>query len=451
MTVGNMTIEGGARAGMIAPDDHTYQWLAGCPEAPKGAAWGRALARWRTFGTDPGAAFDREVTLDVSALTPMITFGTDPSTAIPIGSPVPDAAGDPSRARSLAYMGVEAGKPLLGRKVDVVFVGSCTNARLSDLRQAASVVKGRHVAPGVRMMVVAGSQQVKKHAEAEGLDQIFRDAGAEWREPGCSMCIAMNGDKLEAGQYAVSTSNRNFEGRQGQGGRTLIASPLTAAAAAVTGRITDVRELIRVGPPPEHRTASHQRPTRDEPIPNHPLGQLRVAPARRRGHRPDHSGPLPVQGRASRAGPQCAPPLRRPADGSPVADFALDQPHANGGRSILVAGHNFGCGSSREHAPWALADAGFSAIIALGIADIFRANSHQERHRADRRRRGLPRAGLAADRAAEVDELTIDKLTRLDLANRMARVYSFALDGGRADTACWPASTSWGYLLGQGP
>ncbi|HEY4016562.1 MAG TPA: 3-isopropylmalate dehydratase large subunit [Polyangiaceae bacterium] len=244
MTVCNMTIEGGARAGMIAPDDHTYQWLAGCPEAPKGAAWERALAYWRSLQTEPGAAFDRDVTIDVSALTPMITFGTDPSTAIPIGSPVPDAGGDPSRARSLAYMGVEAGKPLLGRKVDVVFVGSCTNARLSDLRQAASVVKGRRVAPGVRMMVVAGSQQVKKHAEAEGLDQIFRDAGAEWREPGCSMCIAMNGDRLEAGQYAVSTSNRNFEGRQGQGGRTFLASPLTAAAAAVTGRITDVRELM---------------------------------------------------------------------------------------------------------------------------------------------------------------------------------------------------------------
>jgi 3-isopropylmalate/(R)-2-methylmalate dehydratase large subunit len=174
----------------------------------------------------------------------MITFGTDPSTAIPIGSPVPEPNGDVTRERSLAYMGVEPGKPLLGRRIDVVFVGSCTNARLSDLRQAAAVVRGRHVAPGVRMLVVAGSQQVKRRAEAEGLDQIFRDAGAEWREPGCSMCIAMNGDHLEPGQSAVSTSNRNFEGRQGKGGRTFLASPLTAAAAAVTGRITDVRELI---------------------------------------------------------------------------------------------------------------------------------------------------------------------------------------------------------------
>jgi len=174
----------------------------------------------------------------------MITFGTDPSTAIPIGSPVPEANGDTTRARALAYMGVEAGKPLLGHRVDVVFVGSCTNARLSDLRQAATVMRGRHVAPGVRMLVVAGSQQVKHRAEAEGLDRVFLEAGAEWREPGCSMCIAMNGDRLDAGQYAVSTSNRNFEGRQGPGGRTFLASPLTAAAAAVTGRVTDVRELI---------------------------------------------------------------------------------------------------------------------------------------------------------------------------------------------------------------
>jgi 3-isopropylmalate/(R)-2-methylmalate dehydratase large subunit len=244
MTVCNMTIEGGARAGMIAPDDTTFEWLAGCPEAPKGALWDRALARWHVLPTDSDATFDREVGLDVSALGPMITFGTDPSTAIPIGSPVPEPNGDTTRARSLAYMGIEPGKSLLGRRVDVVFVGSCTNARLSDLRQAATVVRGRHVAPGVRMLVVAGSQRVKQRAEAEGLDAVFRDAGAEWREPGCSMCIAMNGDHLEAGQYAVSTSNRNFEGRQGQGGRTFLASPLTAAAAAVTGRITDVRELI---------------------------------------------------------------------------------------------------------------------------------------------------------------------------------------------------------------
>ncbi|MDP8999392.1 MAG: 3-isopropylmalate dehydratase large subunit [Myxococcota bacterium] len=244
MTVCNMTIEGGARAGMVAPDDTTFAWLAACPEAPRGEAWERDLVRWRALRTRDDAAFDREVSLDASALSPMITFGTDPSTAIGIGSPVPAANGDTSRARALAYMGLESGKPLLGHRVDVVFVGSCTNARLSDLRLAAGVVRGRHVSPGVRMLVVAGSQRVKRQAEAEGLDRVFQQAGAEWREPGCSMCIAMNGDHLEPGQYAVSTSNRNFEGRQGQGGRTFLASPLTAAAAAVTGRITDVRELI---------------------------------------------------------------------------------------------------------------------------------------------------------------------------------------------------------------
>jgi 3-isopropylmalate/(R)-2-methylmalate dehydratase large subunit len=244
MTVCNMTIEAGARAGMVAPDDTTFEWVAGCPEAPPGAAWERALAHWRRLGTDHDAAFDREVSLDASTLAPMITFGTDPSTAIPIGALVPAQNGNTTHARALAYMGIEAGQPLLGRRVDVVFVGSCTNARLSDLRQAASVLRGRHVAPGVRMLVVPGSQQVKRRAEAEGLDHVFRDAGAEWREAGCSMCIAMNGDRLDAGQYAVSTSNRNFEGRQGQGGRTFLASPLTAAAAAVTGRITDVRELL---------------------------------------------------------------------------------------------------------------------------------------------------------------------------------------------------------------
>jgi 3-isopropylmalate/(R)-2-methylmalate dehydratase large subunit len=244
MTVCNMTIEGGARAGMVAPDARTFEWLAACPEKPGAEQWERELVQWRELRTDDDARFDREVSLDASALTPMITYGTDPSTAIPIRSAVPEPNGDTKQARQLSYMGVEPGKPLLGKRVDVVFVGSCTNARLSDLRLAANVMRGRRVAPGVRMLVVAGSQQVKRRAEAEGIDVIFREAGAEWREAGCSMCIAMNGDRLDAGQYAVSTSNRNFEGRQGQGGRTFLASPLTAAAAAVTGQITDVRELM---------------------------------------------------------------------------------------------------------------------------------------------------------------------------------------------------------------
>ena len=245
MTVCNMSIEAGGRAGMVAPDDTTYEYLAGRPYAPKGAEWDRALALWRSLATDEGAPFDQEVTLDAGEIEPMITWGTNPGAAIPIRGVVPEPRGDASVARALAYMGLAPGEPILGRRVDVAFIGSCTNGRLSDLRLAASVLAGRRVADGVRALVVPGSMQVKRQAEAEGLDRVFRAAGAEWREPGCSMCIAMNGDRLEPGRYAVSTSNRNFEGRQGPGGRTLLASPLTAAAAAVTGRVTDARELLR--------------------------------------------------------------------------------------------------------------------------------------------------------------------------------------------------------------
>jgi 3-isopropylmalate/(R)-2-methylmalate dehydratase large subunit len=244
MTVCNMSIEAGARAGLVAPDDTTYEYLAGRPQAPAGAAWERALARWRTLPSDTGAVFDQTVSLDATSLQPMITYGTNPGMGLPISAAVPDPAGQPSLQRALDYMGLEPGKPLLGRAIDVVFIGSCTNSRISDLREAARIFRGRHVAAGVRALVVPGSQRVKKQAEAEGLHEIFRAAGAEWREAGCSMCIAMNGDHLDPGQYAVSTSNRNFEGRQGKGGRTFLASPATAAAAAVTGRITDARELI---------------------------------------------------------------------------------------------------------------------------------------------------------------------------------------------------------------
>ncbi len=250
MTICNMSIEGGARAGMIAPDDTTFEYLAGREFSPRGKAWDEAVARWRTLPTDEGAAYDKSITLHADDLVPMITYGTNPGMGMSITDRVPDPDGlsDPSQkmalAKALAYMGLQPGQPLLGRPVDVVFIGSCTNSRISDLRLAASLLKGRKVAPNLRVMVVPGSQDVKKQAEAEGLDAVFKAAGAEWREAGCSMCIAMNGDQLEPGQYAVSTSNRNFEGRQGKGGRTFLASPLTAAAAALTGRITDVRTLL---------------------------------------------------------------------------------------------------------------------------------------------------------------------------------------------------------------
>ncbi|HEX7118668.1 MAG TPA: 3-isopropylmalate dehydratase large subunit [Longimicrobiales bacterium] len=251
MTLCNMSIEAGARAGMIAPDDTTFEYLAGRPHAPQGAAWERAVAGWRRLPSDPGATYDASVRLDVGRLAPMITYGTNPAMAMPIDGrvPSPDDAPDPAaRAaleKALRYMDLRPGERLLGRLIDVVFIGSCTNSRISDLRAAAAVLRGQRVAPGVRMLVVPGSKAVKRQAEAEGLHRIFIDAGAEWREAGCSMCIGMNGDRLEPGQYAVSTSNRNFEGRQGKGGRTFLASPLTAAAAAVCGAIADPRDPLR--------------------------------------------------------------------------------------------------------------------------------------------------------------------------------------------------------------
>ena len=245
MTVCNMSIEAGARAGMVAPDDTTFEYLHGRPFSPAGADWDSAVSRWRSLPTDDAAAFDRIERFDASGLEPMITYGTSPGMGVAVSGVVPDPAGDASVAKALLYMGLRPGQPLLGQPIDVVFIGSCTNSRLSDLRDAARVFAGRKVAKNVRALVVPGSQQVKRQAEAEGLDRVFREAGAEWRESGCSMCLAMNDDKLLPGQYAVSTSNRNFEGRQGTGGRTFLASPLTAAAAAVTGRIADARELLR--------------------------------------------------------------------------------------------------------------------------------------------------------------------------------------------------------------
>ena len=244
MTVCNMSIEAGARAGMVAPDETTFAYLEGRPHAPKGADWDRALADWRGLRSDPGARYERTVEIDASSLEPMISYGTNPGMVAPVGGRVPERAGDPVYARALEYMGLAPGEAIGGRPVQVVFIGSCTNARLSDLELAANVFRGRKVAPGVRALVVPGSQQIKREAEARGLAKVFIDAGAEWRESGCSMCLGMNGDTVDAGLYCVSTSNRNFEGRQGAGARTLLASPATAAAAAVTGRVTDPREFI---------------------------------------------------------------------------------------------------------------------------------------------------------------------------------------------------------------
>jgi 3-isopropylmalate/(R)-2-methylmalate dehydratase large subunit len=249
MTVCNMSIEAGARAGMVAPDDTTFAYMEGRPAAPRGAEWEQALDRWRGLRTDDGATFDDAVEIDVSALTPQVTWGTNPGMVAPVDGVVPDPAAydDPVERevveRALRYMDLDPGTPIREIRIDRVFIGSCTNARIEDLRAAAEVVSGRHVAPTVRAMVVPGSAKVKAQAEQEGLDRVFTTAGFEWRQAGCSMCLGMNPDVLSAGERCASTSNRNFEGRQGAGGRTHLVSPAMAAAAAVTGRFTDVREL----------------------------------------------------------------------------------------------------------------------------------------------------------------------------------------------------------------
>jgi len=245
MTICNMSIEAGARAGMIAPDETTVAYLKGRPRSPQGADWEAAVRRWLKLKSDPEAAFDRTVQIDGSKIQPMVTFGTNPGMVIPVTDSVPDDRDDPSFRKALDYMQVSSGRPLSDSPVDVVFVGSCTNSRISDLQQAADILCGHKVAAGVRMLVVPGSQQIKKEAESLGLDKIFITAGAEWRESGCSMCLGMNGDTVPSGQLSVSTSNRNFEGRQGIGARTVLASPMTAAASAIEGRVADPRPYLK--------------------------------------------------------------------------------------------------------------------------------------------------------------------------------------------------------------
>ena len=250
MTICNMSIEGGARAGMIAPDDTTFDYIKGRPYAPKGEEWERAVAYWRTLVSDEDAVFDREMSLDASRLAPMVTYGTNPGQGAPVNGhvPTPEELDDPADRRSLLsaleYMGLQAGQKIEGQPVDIVFIGSCTNSRIEDLREAAAIVQGKKVADSVWGIVVPGSKAVKAQAEAEGLDRIFSEAGFEWRGAGCSMCLAMNDDKAGKGKYVASTSNRNFQGRQGPGSRSLLMSPIMAAAAAVNGRVVDVREVL---------------------------------------------------------------------------------------------------------------------------------------------------------------------------------------------------------------
>lgn len=249
MTICNMSIEMGARCGLIAPDETTFNYIKGRKFAPEGAAWNKAVAQWKTLFTDADAKFDKEITLNAADITPMITYGTNPGMGIGVNENIPTAANvnDNDRSgleKSLAYMGLHQGQPIKGQKIDYVFIGSCTNSRIEDLRMVASFVKGKQKADGVEVWIVPGSKQVEKQAIEEGIDKVFEAAGFQLRQPGCSACLGMNEDKIPAGKYCISTSNRNFEGRQGAGARTLLASPLSAAAAAVTGVITDVRELL---------------------------------------------------------------------------------------------------------------------------------------------------------------------------------------------------------------
>ena len=244
MTICNMSIEAGAKAGMIAPDDKTYDFLYGRPHSPKENAWDQALVKWKSLPSDNNASYNKRVNIDANSLEPMITFGTNPSMVMGINDPVPIKTNDPSFLKAIDYMQVTPGKPISNIDVNVVFVGSCTNSRITDLQQVAKILKNRKISSDVRMLIVPGSQSIKTEAESLGLDQIFKSAGAEWRESGCSMCLGMNGDIVEPGKLSVSTSNRNFEGRQGKGSRTILASPLTAAATAIEGRVTDPRKYI---------------------------------------------------------------------------------------------------------------------------------------------------------------------------------------------------------------
>ena len=363
MTVCNMSIEAGARAGLIAPDETTFAYLSGRPHAPSGADWDAAVAAWRELRTDDDATFDAEVRIDASALTPFVTWGTNPGQGLPLWRVRAGPGGDRRRERAdrraegAHLHGTSAGQPLRDIHVDTVFLGSCTNGRIEDLRAAADVLRGRHVASGVRMLVVPGSMRVRADAESEGLHQVFLDAGAEWRQAGCSMCLGMNPDQLAPGERSASTSNRNFEGRQGKGGRTHLVSPLVAAATAVRGTLSEPADLSR-GSTPVDPFTTHTG-----------VG----VPLRRSNVDTDQIIPAVYLKRVSRTGFE---------DGLFAAwrgeeTFVLNQEPFRAG-SVLVAGPDFGTGSSREHAVWALSDYGFRAVISARFADIFRGNAGKQ-------------------------------------------------------------------------
>lgn len=459
MSVCNMSIEAGARAGMIAPDEKTFEYIRNRPLAPKGEEWDRAVAYWKSLRSDPDAVYDVDITINAADIAPTLTWGTSPQDVVPITGSTPDPAKveDPIRRqaieRALAYIGLEPNTPLEGVKIDKVFIGSCTNSRIEDLRSAAKIVKGRHVADWVYAMVVPGSGLVKKQAEREGLDVIFKEAGFDWREAGCSMCLGMNPDQLKPGERCASTSNRNFEGRQGAGGRTHLMSPAMAAAAAIEGRFTDVRkfltdeddQIVKPASPQASIEPEVNAPKEDQAKTAEQADSVTDAPAA--GASPasaaaptGESAGMPkfttLKGYAAPMNianvdtdmiipKQFLKTIKRtglgsalfynirydPATNKEKPDFVLNQEPYRQARILVCTGPNFGCGSSREHAPWAFNDFGIRAIIAPSFADIFFNNCFKNGMLPI----ALPQAQveLLAEHAKKGEELEVDLVNQV--------------------------------------
>lgn len=488
MSLCNMTIEGGARAGLIAPDEKTFEYVKGRPLAPKGEDWDIALKWWKSLRSDPDAKFDKEVVLDAKDIAPTVTWGTSPEDVVPVTGkvPSPDSFTNPGKhagvIRSLEYMGLEAGTPVQSIKLDKVFIGSCTNSRIEDLRSAAQIAKGRKVAPHIYAMVVPGSGLVKKQAEEEGLDKIFVEAGFDWREPGCSMCLGMNPDILAPQERCASTSNRNFEGRQGAGGRTHLMSPAMAAAAAIKGTIADVREFTKKidfsgplkakdfainaasdptidilagkidsqsGTPTEPAEGDLVDERTDTPAAGSQSGAQTVVAADSGGmtaftvlkgiaaplvmSNVDTDRIIPKQFlksiKRTGYGDALFFPLRYdPKTAKPNPAFVLNQPPFDKAKILLVQGENFGCGSSREHAPWALRDFGITSVLAESFADIFYNNCFKNGMLP----LPLPRKTLdtLAEDANAHKELTVD-LQKQEIVRPNGETIPFEIDGFR--------------------
>jgi 3-isopropylmalate dehydratase len=477
MSISNMAIEAGARAGIIAPDETTFEYLKGRPMSPSGKNWEKAVQYWKSLRSDEGAVYDKTVVIDAADISPTVTWGTSPQDVAPVTGNVPMLEGnDPARQaamkRSLEYIGLEEGQKLEGVPIEKVFIGSCTNGRIEDLRNVAAIALGRKVADGVHAMVVPGSGLVKKQAEEEGLDKILIEAGFDWREPGCSMCLAMNNDKLKPQERCASTSNRNFEGRQGNGGRTHLMSPAMAAAAAVSGAIADVRKFPFLGDPsadPRNGNGQSHVFTTEQFVSPGPIispdapylkSQTYSSSAVETAGLPKFesltgvAAPLDIQnvdtdliipkeflktikrsglGFAAFAELRYENPVEVATVGEEVAiprsDFVLNQDGYKGKTKILIAGDNFGCGSSREHAPWSINDMGIRCIISTSFADIFYNNCFNNGMLP----LTLPRdqvEQLLEDASTPGTEITVD-LVNQKVIRPNGEEYSFEIDAFR--------------------